>query len=261
VATPEAPIDATAVEERPMDIVVRDNQDVFRAIDRCDEELVVAEIVGDLIETMAYEFSVSGKKVRGLSYSGVNAAVRRMNARGIGRITCPPHPRPLYAEIEDEEGDAAWECEVYAEDQLAGGGAWGRATQKKHIKLKNGSTKPDTFSKTKALSKAQRNAKHALIDEELKAQMLAALTGGQVRAIAPGPQEAEQLPDHDTSDEAREVDRENLALLDELQTTYGLLKPKAEALFDGSRTLDEKRGLTQRLGVLIEQQQAKAAEK
>jgi hypothetical protein len=255
----EETVEATAVEDRPADIIVRQDQDVFRAIDRCDEEIVVAEIVGDPIETMAYEFSVSGKKVRGLSYSGVNAVVRTMNARGIARITCPPAPRPLYAEVEDEEGDAAWECEVYAEDSLAGGGAWGRATQKKQIKLRSGETRPDTFAKTKALSKAQRNAKLALISEEVKAQLLALFTSGQVKSITAGPQEPEALPEHDTSDAAKAIDRENIALLDELQNAYGLREKKANELFDGHRTIEQKRELTQKLGTLIEQQQTKAA--
>lgn len=261
MATEEQPLEATAVDvdQRPQEIVVRENSDVFRAIDRCDEELVEKEITGDLIETMAYEFTVSGKKVRGLSYSGVNAVVRTMNSRGIARITCPPYPRPLYAEIADEEGDAAWECEVYAVDEVAGGGAWGRATQKKGMKLRSGEVRPDTFSKTKALSKAQRNAKLALISEGLKAELLTLFTKGQVRTIAAGPQEAEELPEHATGAEAEAVDRENRALLDELQETYGLTKAKADALFDGYRTLKQKQELTAKLGELIEQQQSKAA--
>ncbi len=254
-------IDATAVEDRPAEIIVRENQDVFRAIDRCDEQLVEQEIVGDLVETMAYEFTVSGKKVRGLSYSGVNAVVRTMNSRGIARITCPPYPRPLYAEIEDEEGDAAWECEVYAVDEIAGGGAWGRATQKKAMKLRSGEERPDTFSKTKALSKAQRNAKLALISEGLKAELLTMFTKGQVKTIQAGPQNPVAEPEHATGAEAENIDRENRALLDELQGTYGLKKAKADALFDGHRTLEQKKALTVKLGELIEQRQAAEAAK
>jgi hypothetical protein len=256
----EPVIDAEVVEvskdEPQADIIVRERQDVFRAIDRCDEELVEKEIAGDLVETMAYEFTVSGKKVRGLSYSGVNAVVRTMNSRGIARITCPPFPRPLYNEIADEEGDPAWECEVYAVDEVAGGGAWGRASQKKGMKLRNGEVRPDTFSKTKALSKAQRNAKLALISEGLKAELLTLFTQGQVRTINAGPQNPESTPEHATGAEAEAVDRENRALLDELQDVHGLKKAKADALFDGYRTLEQKKALTGRLTELIERQQA-----
>lgn len=254
---PEAEVvTAAATVERPTEIVVREDQDVFRAIDRYDEELVEKEIAGDLVETMAYEFKVSGKKVRGLSYAGVNAVVRTMNSRGIGRITCPPHPRPLYAEIVDEEGDAAWECEVYALDEMVGGGAWGRASQKKAMKLVSGGERADTFSKTKALSKAQRNAKGALISERLKADLLAMFTKGEVRAITAGQQNPVQQVEHATGADADEVDRENWALLDELMNTYGLKQAKADALFDGYRTLEQKRALTGKLGKLIEEQQA-----
>ena len=259
MSAPEV-IDGTA-EETGTEMVVRDDN-VFRAIDRCDEEQVVAEIKGDLIETMAYEFVVSGKKVRGLSYKGVNAVVRTMNSRGIARITCPPFPRPLYAEIVDEEGDQAWECEVYAVDEVAGGGAWGRASQKKQMKLKDGGLRPDTFSKTKALSKAQRNAKQALISEQLRAELLAMFTGGQVRQIsagAPPAQAPEELPPHAVAPEAEELDRENNALLDELHSVYGLRKAKCDALFDGYRTLEQKRQLTGVLAAEIEKNQARVA--
>jgi hypothetical protein len=258
----EPTVDATAVEDdKPTDIIVRENQDVFRVIDRCDEELVEREITGDLVETMAYEFSVSGKKVRGLSYSGVNAVVRTMNSRGIARITCPPYPRPQYADIVDEEGDQAWECEVYAVDEVAGGGAWGRASQKKGMKLRSGDVRPDTFAKTKALSKAQRNAKLALISEQLKAELLTLFTQGQIRTIQAGPQDPEEQVDHATGKDAEKVDVENRALLDELINTHGLRQTKADALFDGHRTLPQKRQLTGKLGKLIEQRQAVEAAK
>lgn len=244
-----APIEGTAT-----DVAIREDvpQSVFRVLDRHDEELVAAEIKGELIATMAYEFTVGGQKARGLSYAGVNSAVRIMNARGVGRIKCPPSPRPQYAEVTDEEGDAAWECEVYAVDELVGGGAWGRAAQKKCMKLRNGTEKPDTFSKSKALSKAQRNAKGALIPETLKAEMIATLTSGQIERIPNQTEEVHRatLPPADESPEAAKLDEDNRQAMEVL----GFRSAKAKARFDAYRTLAQKRELRDMLQAQVDQQ-------
>lgn len=262
----EQTVDSTAVEEPTTEpatgaalVQAGDPNSLFRVLDRHDEELVEAEIKGELLATMAYEFSVSGKQVRGLSYAGVNSAVRVMNARGVGRIKCPPFPEPKFEEITDEDGDSAWRCTVYAVDELVGGGAWGTASQKKVIVKRNGEKVPDTFSRSKALSKAQRNAKSALIPEGLKAQMLAALSGNQVRTV--GTQTAAdhqaQQPRVDTSAEAKQLDQENEALLAEL-TKLGLKPAKVRELRNSARTLEEKRGLQQQLNTLLARARARA---
>lgn len=242
---------ATPVQEHGREIIVRDGgTSIFVALDRHDEEMVVAEIKGELLQTMAYEFSVGGKPARGLSYAGVNSAVRSMNARGVGRIVCPRDPRPQFEEVTDEEGDPAWQCVVYAEDQLVGGGAWGLATQKKFMKRRDGNETADTFSKTKALSKAQRNAKLALIPEGLKAEIIAALTTAQIQRVnAPTEQPPRELPAHDESDEAKQIDADNDQLLEELKT-LGLKDAKLRELgaaVEASRTIAQKTAVRSRL--------------
>lgn len=57
----------------------------------------------------------------------------------------------------------------------------------------------------------------------------------------------ETLPEHATGSEAQRLDLENRTLLEKLVGTYGLIPAKAEALFDGHRTLDEKRALKVKL--------------
>lgn len=245
------------------DVALRDDASThatFVAVNRQDEDLIVAEIRGELLGTMAYEFQVGGKPARGLSYEGVNAAVQTLNARGIARIKCPPAPPPAFEEVTDEEGEPAWQCTVYAEDELGGGAAWGIATQKKHAKRRDGNTVADTFAKTKALSKAQRNAKLALIPARLKADIIAALTSGQVKRVQaetpPGP----ALPDNDTSDEAVALDAENNRLIDQL-LGLGLKAAKARELMNSARSLDAKHRLKDRLAGLVNDRRQPAEQK
>lgn len=244
---------APVVESSATEIIVRPSESLYHVLDRADEQLIEQEILGNLVEALVYEFKVSGKPVRGLSYAGVNHAVRTLNARGVARIKCPPSPRPEFEDCIDEEGDAAWRCTVYAVDALTDGGAWGTAQQKKHMQLQNGSSKPDTFSRTKALSKAQRNAKSALISEELKAQIILALSGNRrnVQTIQSQAEahHAKELPPPDTSPEARELNAQCETLIGELEA-LGLIPAKVKALGDAlaaTRTLEEKGALSERL--------------
>ncbi len=231
----------------------------FVAVNRHDEDLIVAEIRGELLGTMAYEFNVGGKPARGLSYEGVNAAVQTLNARGIARIKCPPAPPPAFEDVTDEEGDPAWQCTVYAEDEMTGGAAWGIATQKKYAARKSGPPVADTFAKTKALSKAQRNAKLALIPARLKADIIAALTSGQIQRVQAAEAPAPALPAEDASDEAQALDTENDRLIERLMT-FGLKPAKARELLNSARTLDGKHRLRERLTELVQEREAATKE-
>lgn len=248
-------VEGTAEELPSTDLVVPDSEQgsVFRVLDRHDEDLIAAEIQGELIATMAYEFEVAGRKVRGLSIAGVNGAVRDMNARGMARITCPPTVPPRFEEITDEDGDAAWECTVYATDELVGGGAWGIASQKKAQRLRAGGTRADTFAKRVALSKAQRNAKAQLIPERLKAEIVAALTSGQVQRVISRAAANYELPEAASGPEAEALDATNIGLMDEM----GLRPAKVKALLDAARTIEEKTALRDRL-IAIRDERGKA---
>lgn len=261
-----AAIDSTASEmpdTAGTEVVLHDDaatHGTFVAVNRHDEDLIVAEIRGELIGTMAYEFEVGGKKARGLSYEGVNAAVQTLNARGIARIKCPPVPAPVFEDVTDEEGDPAWQCTVYAEDELAGGAAWGLATQKKLAPRRSGPPVPDTFAKTKALSKAQRNAKLALIPARLKADIIAALTSAQIKRVTSAPAAALVLPEPDVSEEAKALDAENDRLIERL-LSLGLRAAKARELLASARTLEAKHRLRERLTDLVAEQTTAAVGK
>jgi hypothetical protein len=183
--------------------------------------------------------------------------VQTLNARGIARIKCPPAPPPAFEEVLDEEGDAAWECTVYAEDELTGGAAWGIATQKKMAARRSGPPVADTFAKTKALSKAQRNAKLALIPARLKADIIAALTSGQIKRVQATSGAGPDLPANDTSEEAVALDGENDRLIEEL-LKLGLKPAKARELMNSARSLETKHQLRERLTELVSERRAAA---
>lgn len=182
-------VDAVAVEEsKPLekDLVVRgaavDPQAVYRVLDRHDEQQILDEIVGRQLSVMLYSFKQGGKQLTDLSYAGVQEVVRTLNARQATRIRMVADPRPEFAEVTDE-GDTFIQCTAYAEDTLNGGGAWGTATEPKYLRLKTGAMKLDSFARTKALSKASRNAEKALIPEEFRQLLIATFLKDKQRIL------------------------------------------------------------------------------
>jgi hypothetical protein len=163
---------------------------VWTALDKADEELVAAEIAGDLIETWAYEFNMGNSQVRGLSYEGVNQGVRICNARNIAKISCPDTVRPEFTDTVDAEGNPIWECLAYAVDELVGGGSWGLAHAEKFPTTKSGKAYHDPMAKRKALSKAQRNAKGSLLPGPIKLEILQGVTGAKIKRIQTERQQA-----------------------------------------------------------------------
>jgi hypothetical protein len=108
-----------------------------------------------------------------------------------------------------------------------------------------------SMAQTRAIGKAYRNT-FGFIAQAAGYEVLPAEEAeGQ-------PTEAEEMVEHATGADAEKVDAENKALLDELIGTYGLRQAKADALFDGHRTLAQKRELTVKLGKIIEDRQAKS---
>lgn len=110
-----------------------------------------------------------------------------------------------------------------------------------------------SMAQTRAIGKAYRNTFGFIAKAAGYEALPAEEAEGQPSAEAP-PQ-----ADHATGDEAEALDRENHALLDELHNTYGLRQAKCDALFDGYRTIEEKRTLTGRLSQMIEEQQTRSA--
>lgn len=215
----EPPAELTPDEAKPSErelAVVKEiaEVDVFRAFDRADELIILDELAGRgsaMLEVMVYSFGEGRNQVTDLSVSGVNEAVRVLNGRMGHRIKISDRP-PIVSEVREEDEDW-YRVMVYAEDEADGSGAWGTAVEPKHIEIKKGPRAGqklwDKFALTKALNKAERNAKKKLIPEEYRQQIiarylqdesrvkrLAATTGGDVDEILLPPatgEEAEAL--------------------------------------------------------------------
>ena len=121
-----------------------------------DEQMIIRELKGDLkvleraLADYFYSFELHGRRVIGLSYSGVKAIIRRM-----GHIEI--------LEIKVEEKPRSWFVLIKARDKLKDLEAYGAAVQPKQFP--GGGENP--FALTVAVSKAQRNAWRHFIDEKV----------------------------------------------------------------------------------------------
>lgn len=139
------------------------SSDLFVQFDRADEDQIVAELMGGVVEEYAYQFSQGGQTVTGLSLAGVMAVAQNM-----GGIVCG---EPKW-EVSDEE----YYCEISATDHHRGLTVWGNAIQPRYQQTRNGA-KLDQFARMKALSKAQRNAIRKVIPETVATEMIKQVIG------------------------------------------------------------------------------------
>jgi hypothetical protein len=201
----------------PGELVVRDRDDVFRVMDRADEEQILEELQGNLLKTMLYSFSQGGSNVTDLSYAGVMEAIRQLNAHGhrirIGRL------EELTETVEDEE--TYYKAVVYAEDERTGMGQFGLAKQPKHKKRKGGKTERDPFAETIALNKAQRNALRPFVPEKWRQTLIAQYHGDTDRErklkAGAGAEQLAELPPPLTDERAEALKAKARELYDELK--------------------------------------------
>lgn len=134
-------------------------QDTFIAMDAADEQQILREMEGEIVKDLYYD--VNGKK--GLSYAGVNHMAFK-----VGNIRVIPGTISIeYDEREDE-----YTAMVMAENTKYNLSAPGVAVVPRMMKHRDGSTEKDIFAKIKAVSKATRNAKKAVMPEALIAAYL-----------------------------------------------------------------------------------------
>jgi len=131
-----------------------DQQGYYIIMERKDEEQIMEEIKGRVIEEYVYDFEISGRRITGLSYAGVKALALKQGGIHVGEP------------IINDYGDF-WLCKVKAHDIVRNISVWGVATQRKKFKLRTGDMVDDEFAIQKVVSKAERNAMRKLIPETL----------------------------------------------------------------------------------------------
>ena len=125
----------------------------FREMEARDEAQILAELQGELVEEMIYQFpNREGRTVTGISWMGIKEIARRYGKIDVNLV-----------QIEDL-GDAIM-IVVKAIDIEKGTGLLGTSTQSKMMKKRDSSEEPDPFYVQKAMSKAQRNAIRSIIPE------------------------------------------------------------------------------------------------
>lgn len=184
----------------------RNPADVYRVLSLYDEQQILDEIQGRATEAMIYQFTnEDGGKTTGLSYRGVGEVVRTLNSRGFTRIRISSKVAPVFEETVDDNGRDAWQCTVYAEDEQHGGGNYGVFIQQKRMDVGGGEIVADPFARSKALSKAQRNAYEPLCPLELVEALKAQYIGqGRVKRIPQAEQPESEVPKALTDDRAKE---------------------------------------------------------
>lgn len=166
--------DIEAAKPTPAELLVDPNDpgDVFRKMDRADEDLILAELQNRALETFLYSFESGGKLLTDLTVAGVNETVRLMNERGGAQVGISDQPPVVEYERRGEEEYVR--VMVFARDsRMPGSGRWGTAMEP--VKQQGGSKKGewDKFAFTKALNKAQRNALKMQIPEDWRQYIIA----------------------------------------------------------------------------------------
>jgi len=184
----------------------------FAEFEKRDEQQILAEIQGQVIEEMVYSFNSRGRTITGLSWVGIKEIARRYGKVDVDLVEIRDTPE-------------AWIAVVKARDREKGTGILGVSTQPKIMETRDG-PQPDPFALQKATSKAQRNAIRALIPETfiktVIQEWLAQQRGGprRPRRAVPKPQEQRPPPDAGSQDTLEE--RVVAALADQGLTTYEL---------------------------------------
>lgn len=157
----------------------------FVAMDKLDEELIIAELQGQQVDTLVYQFENQGRVVTGLSKAGVDAVCREMAKQG-----------EVIRELELNVLDNGTEYIAHVKAgrfaiQVTPDGVqrdvlldtvFGVKRQPKTFE--NGKLNP--FAYEQAVSKAARNAKIRLLREDLKQVVIkAAIEAGKTIDIKP----------------------------------------------------------------------------
>jgi hypothetical protein len=133
-------------------------EEIFAEMDKRDEDQILAEIKGKVLEQYVYTIRRAGQDITNLSWAGIKECARRMG-----------HIKILEMDVEEKED--CWICMAKAKDVVNDIELWGSAQQMKTMKSGNDMV-IDQFALQKCVSKAQRNALRTLIPEQFIAGMI-----------------------------------------------------------------------------------------
>jgi hypothetical protein len=150
-----------------------EKRDVFAKMDRMDEEQILAELKGEVLEQMVYVVGKGQNRIKSLSWAGVKTVALSQAAKG----------QPISIEdVKVNETEKGYTAMAVAKNLKTGECRWGVAEQrlKMEVKERGPDGRPtgkmlevdDPFALPKVFSKAQRNAMRALLPETEVATMI-----------------------------------------------------------------------------------------
>jgi hypothetical protein len=128
--------------------------EVFREMEKRDEEQIIQEMRGQYIEEFVYQFKIGGRTVTGISWAGIKEVAYKFGGIQVELV-------------ELKETENAYTVIVKAFDEKNNASRLGVSMQPKKMKLQSGEVVDDEFALQKAVSKAQRNAIRPLIPETM----------------------------------------------------------------------------------------------
>ena len=168
------------------DIALPERLDPFQMMDRLDDEAIIAELEGMIIEDLVYHFKDGRQDIWGLAKAGVDEAVKQMAKKG--EVI---REASLEWEIDRERSEAFFKVLAgrYAVNSAGVEIRLDTAFGTKRQPMKYG-TKQNPHWFEQGSMKAARNAKLRLVGAELKAKILAlAKKTKRVRDVNPPPQD------------------------------------------------------------------------
>jgi hypothetical protein len=198
MSAPEETVEGTAAELDPDDFkpapaelavadVAHPEADVFRVLDRHDEAQILEEMQSRVLDVTLYDFpGEGGSRQVDLSYKGVREVIHLMTRTGKVRIRVIPGSLSVVEVFEN--GEPHYVADVWAEDTVTGEAYSGSSSQPKLMKLTDKTAKKwrakgrdvpddrkvwDSFARTKAINKAERNALGKFVPEPLRQVLIA----------------------------------------------------------------------------------------
>jgi len=140
-----------------MAVEVSDNQNIFRDMEKFDEMQILNP---ELRDKLCYQITVRGKQRLELSYAGVKQLILEMSQNDQSmEIVSKTVER---SKIDDEPTNDIWYAEIILRNKKTGHESWGVSENPVYAYGKY-----DQFGRTKAVSKAIRNAERQQLPELL----------------------------------------------------------------------------------------------
>lgn len=236
--TPEAAEAVEAMIARSgMDLAVRDDSDheLMLRMDEHDVAMLLERVQSSALRKWVYQLPYG--KGEGLSVHGVLDVVQVMNWTGRCKVGLLPETLQVETVLADAGNgeEPFWVATVFAEDAVSGAKLPGSSMEPQRMRLKadtadknrkRGMKIPednaifDTFSRTKAIQKATRNALKAFIPQEIEQTIIAMFLRdpSRVQRIQTE-QEAKlaELPPPLDDDRARALNEQARAVYDEIR--------------------------------------------